>query len=51
LFLSPFRCLCAFLGRPRMLNLRNSTAALSNDRTDLTGKYVRSFVGEPTSNK
>jgi hypothetical protein len=26
LFLSPFRRLCAFLGRPLMTNLRNSTA-------------------------
>jgi hypothetical protein len=32
--LSPFRRLCAFLGRPLMTNLRDSTAALSNDRTN-----------------
>jgi hypothetical protein len=51
LFLSPFRCLCAFLGRPLMTNLRDSTAALSNDRTNLTGNYARSFEGEPSSNK
>jgi hypothetical protein len=43
LFLSPFRRLCAFLGRPLMTNLRDSTAALSNDRTNLTGNNARSF--------
>jgi hypothetical protein len=35
-FLSPHRRLCAFLGRPLMTDLRNSTAVLSNDRTNLT---------------
>jgi hypothetical protein len=50
LFLSPFRRLCAFIGRPLMTSLlRNSTAALSGDRTDLTGNDARSFVGEPNS--
>jgi hypothetical protein len=47
LFMSPFRRLCAFLGRPFMTNLRDITAALSNDRTGLTGNYARSFEGEP----
>jgi hypothetical protein len=51
LFLSPFRRLCAFLCRPLMTNLRDSTSALSNDRTNLTGNYARSFEGEPSSNK
>jgi hypothetical protein len=50
--LSPLRHLCAFLGRPLMTNLRNSTAALSNDCTDLTSDEARStnlYVREPTS--
>jgi hypothetical protein len=53
LVLSPYRrlCICAFLGRPLMTDLRNSTAALSNERTNLTGNYARSLVGEPSSNK
>jgi hypothetical protein len=51
LFLSPYRRLCPFLGRPLMTGLRNSTAALSNGRTNLTGNYARSFEGEPSSNK
>jgi hypothetical protein len=34
-----------------MANLRDSTSALSNDRTNLTGNYARSFEGEPSSHK
>jgi hypothetical protein len=34
-----------------MANLRDSTSALSNDRTNLIGNYARSFEGEPSSNK
>jgi hypothetical protein len=41
--------LCAFLRRPLMTNLRNSTATLRNDRTGLTSDDVRSFVSKPTS--
>jgi hypothetical protein len=33
-----------------MTTLRDSTSALSNDRTHLTGNYARSFEGEPSSN-
>jgi hypothetical protein len=44
LFLSPFHRLCTFLGRPLMTNLRDSTSALSNGRTKLTGNYARSFA-------
>jgi hypothetical protein len=51
LFLSPFCRLHAFHGCPLMANLRDSTSALSNDRTNLTGNYARSFEGEPSSNK
>jgi hypothetical protein len=44
LFLSPLHRLCAFLGRPLMTNLRDSTSTLSNDRTGLTSDDARSFV-------
>ena len=49
LFLSPLCRLRAFLGRPLMTNLRNSTASLSNDRTNLTSDVARSFVSKPTT--
>jgi hypothetical protein len=44
LFLSPFRRLCTSLGRPLMTNLRDSTSALSNNRTNLTGNYLCALV-------